>query len=136
MPAAPVDRLDRRPEREAARVVEAPHSAPAPAQVRLWPWLLLVLLGLGMLALWYFTRPAVTTTSLAGTKWHWARTLLRDGSETATPPRVRTRSTAPTSPSGSSQARRSHVLAIRYRKCSCNSGSTVGRSSSRTASSS
>jgi heat shock protein HslJ len=47
----------------------------------LWPWLLLALLGLGVLALWYFTRPAVPTASLAGTKWHWVRTLLRDGSE-------------------------------------------------------
>ena len=32
-------------------------------------------------ALWYFTRPAVTTASLVGTQWRWARTLLRDGSE-------------------------------------------------------
>jgi heat shock protein HslJ len=81
MPVEPVDRLDRRPVPEAARVVEPPRPAPAPTQARLWPWLLLALLGLGALALWYFTRPAGTTTSLAGTKWHWARTLLRDGSE-------------------------------------------------------
>jgi heat shock protein HslJ len=81
MPAGPIDRLNRRPEREASRVVEPPRPVPAPARARLWLWLLLALLGLGALALWYFTRPAVTTTSLVGTRWHWERTLLRDGSE-------------------------------------------------------
>jgi heat shock protein HslJ len=80
-PAEPVDRLHRRQEREVSRIVEPPRPVSAAARASLWPWLLLALLGLGALALWYFTRPAVTTPSLVGTRWHWARTLLRDGSE-------------------------------------------------------
>jgi len=87
MPADLVNRSDPQPERVASRVVEPPRRvvepprrAPAPARANLWPWLL-ALLVLGVLALWYFTRPAVTTASLVGTQWRWARTLLRDGSE-------------------------------------------------------
>jgi heat shock protein HslJ len=80
MPAEPVDRLDRRPDGTVSRVVEPPRRAPVPARANLWPWLL-ALLVLGGLALWYFTRPGVTTASLSGTKWRWERTLLRDGSE-------------------------------------------------------
>jgi heat shock protein HslJ len=80
MPAEPIDRLDRRPALEASRVVELPRRASAPARANLWPWLL-ALLVLGALGLWYFTRPAVTTASLIGTQWRWARTLFRDGSE-------------------------------------------------------
>jgi heat shock protein HslJ len=71
---------DRRPELTASRVVEPPRQAPVPPRANLWPWLL-GLLVLGALALWYFARPTVTTASLAGTQWRWARTLFRDGNE-------------------------------------------------------
>ena len=81
MPADVVNRSDRQPERAASRVVEPPRRAPAPARANLWPWLLPALLVLGGLALWYFTRPAVTTASLGGTQWRWTRPLFRDGNE-------------------------------------------------------
>ena len=81
MPTAPVDRLDRQPALEAARLVETPLPAPKPMRSSAWPWLLLPLLALVALGLWYVNRPTGTTTSLVGTRWHWARTLLRDGSE-------------------------------------------------------
>jgi heat shock protein HslJ len=80
IPAESVDRLDHRPALAASRVVETPRRAPAPAPANLWPWLL-VLLVLGGLALWYFTRPAVTSSNLSGTQWRWARTLFREGGE-------------------------------------------------------
>jgi heat shock protein HslJ len=80
VPAAPVDHRDHQPDLVASRVVESPRRTPAPAQTNLWPWLL-VLLVLGGLALWYFTRPAVTSSGLSGTQWRWARTLFRDGGE-------------------------------------------------------
>ena len=76
MPAGLVNRAARRPDLAASRVVAPPRRAPAP----LWPWLL-ALLVLGVLALWYVTRPAVTASSLSGTQWRWARTLFRAGSE-------------------------------------------------------
>jgi heat shock protein HslJ len=81
MPAALVNHADRRPERAASRVLEPPRRAPVPTRANLWPWLVLALIALGVLGLWYVTRPAVTTASLVGTQWRWARTLLRDGSE-------------------------------------------------------
>jgi heat shock protein HslJ len=80
MPTGLVNHADHRPDLAASRVVAPPRRAPVPAQANLWPWLL-ALLVLGGLALWYVTRPAVTTTSLGGTQWRWARTLFRDGSE-------------------------------------------------------
>lgn len=80
MPAALVPQTDRRPELTTSRVVEPPRQAPVPPRTNLWPWLL-GLLVLGALALWYFARPTVTTASLAGTQWRWARTLFRDGNE-------------------------------------------------------
>jgi heat shock protein HslJ len=81
MPAGLVNRVDRRPDVAASRVVEPPRQTPIPARANLWPWLLPALLVLGGLALWYFTRPAVTSSSLIGTQWRWARTLFRDGNE-------------------------------------------------------
>jgi heat shock protein HslJ len=81
IPAAPVKRQDRRPDLEASRVVEPPRSAPQPARSSAWIWLLLPLLALAALGLWYVNRPTGTAASLVGTRWHWARTLLRDGSE-------------------------------------------------------
>jgi heat shock protein HslJ len=81
MPAGLVNRPDRRPALAASRVAETPHWAPAPARANLWLWLLPALLVLGGLALWYFTRPAVTSSSLLDTQWRWARTLFRNGSE-------------------------------------------------------
>jgi heat shock protein HslJ len=81
MPAGLVNRSDRRPDLAASRVVEPLRRTPASARANRWPWLLLALLVLGALALWYFTRPAVTTASLVDTKWRWVRTLFRDGSE-------------------------------------------------------
>jgi heat shock protein HslJ len=81
IPAEPVERLDRRPAPEASRVVEPPRPAPKPVRSNAWLWALLPLLALAALGLWYANRPAGTTTSLVGTRWHWARTLLRDGSE-------------------------------------------------------
>jgi heat shock protein HslJ len=83
IPAERVDRLDRRLALEASRLVEAPLPVLTPARARLWPWLL-PLLALAALGLWYVNRPASTTTSLVGTRWHWARTLFRDGSERRT----------------------------------------------------
>jgi heat shock protein HslJ len=81
MPADLVNRADRRPARAASRGVEPPRQAPGPAWANLWPWLLLALLVLGGLALWYCTRPAVTSSSLSGTQWRWTRTLFRTGGE-------------------------------------------------------
>jgi heat shock protein HslJ len=81
MPAGLVNRADRRPDVAASRVVAPPRQTPVPARANLWPWLLPALLVLGGLALWYFTRPAVTSSSLIGTQWRWARTLFRDGNE-------------------------------------------------------
>jgi heat shock protein HslJ len=81
MPAELINRVDRRSDLAASRVVEPPRRAPAPTRANLWPWLLPALIVLGGLALWYFTRPAVTTSSLVGTKWRWARTLFLDGNE-------------------------------------------------------
>jgi heat shock protein HslJ len=80
MPAELINRADRRSDLAASRVVEPPRRASEPARANLWPWLF-ALLVLGGLALWYFTRPAVTTSSLVGTKWRWARTLFLDGNE-------------------------------------------------------
>jgi heat shock protein HslJ len=80
MPADLVNRANRRPDRAALRGVEPPRQTPVPARGNLWPWLL-ALLVLGGLALWYFTQPAATASSLSGTQWRWARTLFRAGSE-------------------------------------------------------
>jgi heat shock protein HslJ len=90
MPATLVDRQDRRlehetarvvePPRETARVMEPPRETARPGRSSAWLWLL-PLLALAALALWYVTRPSGPAASLVGTKWHWARTLLRDGSE-------------------------------------------------------
>jgi hypothetical protein len=81
MPVGLGNRLDRRPDLAASRVVEPPRRAPVPARANLWPWLVLAVLVLGGLALWYCTRPFVTTTSLAGTQWRWAHTLFRNGNK-------------------------------------------------------
>ena len=80
-PAGLVNRADRRLDRTASRGVEPPLQTPVPARTPLWPWLLLVLLILDGLALWYVMRPAVTSSSLSGTQWRWARTLFRTGGE-------------------------------------------------------
>src|SRR5215467_5336301 len=81
MPVGLVNRLDRRLDLAASRVVEPLRRAPVLARAHLWPWLGLALLDLSGLALWYFTRPSVTTSSLSGTQWRWARTLCRNGSQ-------------------------------------------------------
>jgi heat shock protein HslJ len=79
LPAGLADCLDRVPAVEPA--VTTRPAAAAPVRTRTSPWLwLLPLLLLAALALWYLSRP-VATTGLAGTRWQWERTTLRDGSE-------------------------------------------------------
>jgi heat shock protein HslJ len=81
MPADLVNCVDHWPDRAAARGFEPPRQIPVPARATLWPWLLPALLVLGGLTLWYVMQPAITSSSLSGTQWRWARTLFRAGGE-------------------------------------------------------